>query len=431
MIRFINAAIMRLENDTTVEENMQLWVEDGKISFLGTMAEGNEAYSKMGSPKCEVKDCGGNLLMPGFKNAHTHSAMVFLRSKADGLSLHDWLNQVVFPAEAKLSAEDIKEFTRLAVLEYLQSGVTGIMDMYLTPDTVAEACVEMGMRLVLTGGVNNFSQSVEEMESWILKYRDYHELVSFIPGFHAEYTCDKELLCKISQLANRYQLPVYAHISETEEEVDGCRSRYGMTPFAFLDSLDMFRCGGGGYHLVHVTEEELILMKERGVYAITNPASNLKLSSGIAKVGKWLEHGIPVAIGTDGAASNNALDFFREMYLVATLGNVTSDSGKGVSAADVLKMACHTGADALGIPESNCLAVGKNADIIMIDLHQPNMQPIFNIPENIVYSGSKINVMMTMIAGRILYEDYEFIYPFSKKDIYATCAKRCEKIERG
>ena len=228
-------------------------------------------------------------------------------------------------------------------------------------------------------------------------------------GFHAEYTCSRELLMKISEIAHKYKAPVFAHLSETKAEVEGCRERYGMTPVAFLDSLGMFDYGGGGYHCVHVTEEDIAIMKKRGMYAVSNPGSNTKLASGIAPITQFLEEGVPVALGTDGPASNNCLDMFREMFLVTGLAKLKEEDAAAVDAMEVLKMATVNGAHAMGLTEADVIAEGKLADLIMIDLKMPNMQPLNNIAKNIVYSGSKINVKMTMIGGRILYENGSFL----------------------
>lgn len=410
--------------DTDIKENMQVGIEDGKILFVCP----DDDTKHTDYVWDEERDCEGNLLLPGFKNCHTHSAMTFLRSKADDLPLHEWLNETVFPAEAKLTAEDIGIFTKLAVLEYLQSGITGIFEMYLTPDSIARACRETGMRITMTGGVNNFSQSVDLLEQWICKYNEPEDLVRFLPGFHAEYTCSKELLEKIAKLASTYKQPVYAHISETKKEVEECKARYGMTPVAFLDSLGMFEYGGGGYHMVHLEEEDYEIIRKKGLYAITNPGSNCKLASGIAPVTRLLAEGIPVAIGTDGPASNNALDFFREMYLTSVLAKIHDEDAAALPAMEVLKMACHTGAHAMCTPESDSIAEGKNADLILLDLSQPNMQPMHNIGKNIVYAGSKSNVIFTMINGKILYDKGEFFIGTTKEEIYKEAEKITKRI---
>lgn len=414
-IRLYHARIITFfEGDTDVKENMQVGIEDGKILFVCP-----DDDSCKDAVQWDIeRDCKGNLLLPGFKNCHTHSAMTFLRSKADDLPLHEWLNQTVFPSEAKLLPEDISVFTKLAILEYLQSGITGIFEMYLTPDSIAKACRETGMRMTMTGGVNNFSQSVELLETWMERYNQPNDFIRFVPGFHAEYTCSKELLIQIANLARRKKMPVYAHISETKSEVEGCKERYGYTPVAFLDSLGMFEYGGGGYHMVHLEEGDYEIIRERGLYAITNPASNCKLASGIAPISRLLSEGIDVAIGTDGAASNNGLDFFREMYLTSVLAKIREGDAAAVSAMEVLKMACHVGAHAMCIPESDSIAKGKNADLILLDLSQPNMQPLHHIGKNIVYAGSKCNVIFTMINGTILYDSGEYHIGMEKEDIY-------------
>ena len=414
-IRLFHARLISFaEGDTNLQENMQVGIEDGRILYV---ASDEDAVYKNYDWDIE-RDCGGNLLLPGFKNCHTHSAMTFLRSKADDLPLHEWLNETVFPAEAKLTAADIYTFTKLAILEYVQSGVTGIFEMYLTPESIAKACREAGMRITMTGGVNNFSQSVELLEQWIREYNEVGDLVKFVPGIHAEYTCSKELLENIAVLTKKYQMPVYAHISETAKEVVECKERYGMTPVAFLDSLGMFAYGGGGYHMVHLEESDYAIIRERGLYAITNPGSNCKLASGIAPVTRLLTEGIPVAIGTDGPASNNALDFFREMYLTSVLAKIRDEDAAALPAMEVLKMACHTGAHAMCIPDSDSVAPGKNADLILLDLSQPNMQPMHNIGKNVVYAGSKCNVMFTMVNGRFLYDGGNFNIGVTKEELY-------------
>ncbi len=419
-IRLYNARILSMEENRDIFFG-EVWVKKDRIVYAGDGTDTDSIYQKLQIP-CMIWDreidCEGNLLMPGFKDAHTHSGMTLLRSYADDLPLNDWLNQQVFPVEAKLTDEDIYELTKLAVLEYLTSGITAVFDMYLTPYSIYKAFDEMGMRGVQVGGVNNFSQSPELLEEYYLNLNGKSPLQSFMLGFHAEYTCSQELLMKISEIAHKYKAPVFTHLSETKAEVEGCRERYGMTPVAFLDSLGMFDYGGGGYHCVHVTEEDIAIMKKRGMYAVSNPGSNTKLASGIAPITQFLKAGVPVALGTDGPASNNCLDMFREMFLVTGLAKLKEEDAAAVDAMEVLKMATVNGAHAMGLGEADVIAEGKLADLIMIDLKTPNMQPLNNIAKNIVYSGSKINVKMTMIGGRILYENGSFLTDEKPEDIY-------------
>ena len=429
-IRLYNARILTMEPGREVFYG-EVWVKNDKIAYVAEQKELAEEWDKSQFPRIawDIElDCKGNLLMPGFKNAHTHSGMTFLRSMADDLPLDQWLNKQVFPLEAKLTGEDIYELTRLAVLEYLTSGVTSIFDMYLTPDTIAEACLDTGMRCVLVSGLNNFSSSPKQVEEEFLKWNKKNSLISYQLGFHAEYTCSKELLWKVSEMAQHYRTPVYAHISETEKEVEECKARYGMTPPMFLDSLGMFDFGGGGFHCVHVTEQDMDVFRRHRMYVITNPGSNTKLASGIAPIADYVRHKIPVAIGTDGPASNNCLDMFREMFLVTGLSKLLEKDASSMDAVEVLKMATVNGAKAMRLNRADVLAKGKYADLIMIDLHQPNMQPIHNIPKNLVYSGSKSNVCMTMIGGKILYRNGEFNVGENPERIYTKCEKIVKRL---
>ena len=421
-IRFYNAKILTMEKGRPIFSG-EIWVKNDKIVYVADNTEIQDEWEQ-DFPKIHWDmeiDCKDNLLMPGFKDAHTHSAMTFLRSYVDDVPLQQWLNEKVFPMEAKLSGEDIYHLTRLAILEYLTSGITSIFEMYLTPDTIAQACLDMGMRCVLTSGLNNFSSSLEQVEEEYQKWNKKGSLISYQIGFHAEYTTSKEILYKLAQLSHKYRAPVYTHLAETKHEVEECKERYGMTPAVFLDSMGLFEFGGGGFHCVHMTEDDMDVFRRRRLYAITNPASNMKLASGVAPVAEFLRKKIPVAIGTDGPASNNCLDMFREMFLVTGLSKLKENDAASMDAIHVLNMATVQGAKAMRLNRCDILAKGKLADIIMIDLHQPNMQPIHNIPKNIVYSGSKSNVCMTMIGGRILYRNGEYNVGDSVENIYAKC----------
>lgn len=432
-IRLYNARILTMEKNRPVF-NGEIWIKNEKIAYIAGMDELNSEWDRKEFPRISWDielDCRENLLMPGFKNAHTHSGMTFLRSFADDLPLQEWLNEKVFPMEAKLTGEDIYELTRLAILEYLTSGITSIFDMYLTPDTIAEACLDMGMRCVLVSGLNNFSSSVEQVEAEYLKWNKKNSLISYQLGFHAEYTCSKELLYKIADLAHMHRAPVYAHMSETAREVEECKARYGMTPVMFLDSLGMFEFGGGGFHCVHTTEDDMDVLRKRRMHVITNPGSNTKLASGIAPVAEYERRKIPVAIGTDGPASNNCLDMFRELFLVTGLSKLRESDASSVDAMRVLRMATVHGAKAMRLNKADVLAKGKFADIIMIDLHQPNMQPLHNIPKNLVYSGSKSNVLMTMVNGKILYRNGEFNVGENPEEIYRKCNAIVQRMLSG
>lgn len=355
-----------------------------------------------------VYDLNGNLLMPSFKNAHTHSAMTFGRSFADDLPLQPWLYDKIFPLEAKLTPQDIYDLSMLAFLEYLTSGTSACFDMYYFPEMMAKASVDFGFRTVMTSGLNNFKESINAVEDYYNKFNNYDSLLSYKLGFHAEYTTDKELIKGIAKLAEKYQAPVFTHASETKSEVEDCIKRNGMSPTKYLNSLGIFNYGGGAYHSVWIDDEDIEIYKEKGVWAVINACSNAKLASGIAPVSKLLKSGVKVAVGTDGASSNNALDMFREMYTICATQKLNDKDAASTDANDILKASTIGSARCMGLTDCDVIDVDKKADLIVIDMHRPSMQPINNITKNLVYSGGKDIVKMTMINGKILYDNGEF-----------------------
>ena len=395
MIKFTNGYV--LNKDFEIEKT-DVFVEGSKIIAIG----------KCEKEADEVYDLNGNLLMPSFKNAHTHSAMTFARSFADDLPLDLWLNTKIFPLEAKLTGEDIYNLSRLAFLEYLTSGISACFDMYYFPKDMARASVDFGFRTVMCCGINNFKENIELLEEYYNKYNKYDELVSYKLGFHAEYTTSLERMKEIAKVAEKYKAPVFVHSSETKTEVEGCIERYGKSPTKLFDELGLFNYGGAGYHSVWVDDEDLEIYKKRNVFAVINAGSNCKLASGIAPVSKMIDKGINLAIGTDGPSSNNALDMFREMFLIEATQKINDNNAASTDPIEILKAATIGSAKCMGLDDCDVIDEGKTADLIVIDLHRPNMQPINNILKNLVYSGSKENVKMTMINGKILYENGEF-----------------------
>ena len=412
-IRFYNARILTMSDNTVLEG--ELWTADKKIEYIGQSKPSDKPFDR------EI-DCKGNLLMPGLKNAHTHSAMTFSRSLADDYSLHDWLYKAIFPREAKLTLEHIYWFTKLAYAEYLAGGITACFDMYPKRIESARAAVETGFRYVSVDDANDFG-GMDLLEENYNKFNSYDPLVSYIYGFHAEYTTCEDNLKKVAALAHKYEAPVFVHISETQAEVEGCKERYGVTPAVLFDKLGIYDFGGGGFHCVWFTDEDRELFKKKGLWSVFNACSNLKLASGITPVYKFINEDMKIAIGTDGAGSNNSLSMFREMYLDTVLSNVLTDNAAAVDPFKILKAGTSDGALCMGLTDCDVLAEGKKADLIMIDMNKPSMQPENNIVRNIVYSADNSCVKMTMINGRILYEDGNF----SSIDIDET-RRMCNKL---
>ena len=420
MIRFFNGRTLRFGGGMRITED-EVWVDGGSICHVGKCPQELPTFER------EI-DLDGDLLMPGFKNAHTHSCMTFLRSLADDMPLDKWLNEQVWPNEAKLDGDAAYVMAKLAIMEYLSSGITASFDMYFHNDSYIKANIDSGFRTVLCGDMNDFDKNYRDLEGKFLRYNGMHELISYRLGFHAEYTTSLERMEYVASLTHKYKAPMFVHSSETKGEVQGCIERHGVTPTVLFDRLGMYDHGGGGFHCVYMSEEDIDIFRRRKLCAVLNPASNLKLASGIAPVTRFLSEGIDLAIGTDGAASNNALDFFREMYLVTALAKYREADASVCDANRVLEMACVGGAKAMGLTDCDCIATGKKADMTVINLHRPNMHPLNNISKNIVYAGSKENVRLTMVNGKVLYENGEFFIGEDAGKLYAEADKISEAL---
>jgi 5-methylthioadenosine/S-adenosylhomocysteine deaminase len=416
MSRFYNGRVL----ESGAVTGNEVWTDGAKIAYVGPAKEEKPAFERQ-------IDLKGDLLMPGFKNAHTHSAMTFLRSLADDLPLHDWLFDRVFPLEAKLTPEAVAAFTKVAFLEYLAGGITACFDMYYSIDAFASAASDFGFRAVIC-------EALSANNDWPVVYDRYEKfnhmdpLVSYQLGFHAEYTANVDMLKFLSEAAHKLKAPVWSHNSETKGETDECVSRHGLTPTKLFDSLGLYDYGGGGFHCVWLTDEDMDIFAKHGCYAVLNACSNAKLASGVAPLKKLMEKGVKLAVGTDGPASNNALDLFREMYLINVLSKLRENDAAAGDPALILDAATRGGALALGLPDCDAVAPGKQADMTVIDMSKPNMRPVNNIIKNLVYSGNPGNVRMTMVAGKILYESGEFFVGEDPLDVYREAEKYTKNI---
>ena len=421
MIRFYNGKVLRFSPDMRITDE-EVWTDGKVISYVGPVRDDMPVFERQ-------IDLKGDLLMPGFKNAHTHTAMTFLRSMADGMELQSWLKKIVWPREAKLTDDAVYVLTKLGIMEYLSSGITASFDMYVHNEAYAKANVDAGFRTVICSGLNNFDADPENIEREYLRFNHYHELVSYMLGIHAEYTTSLDRMEYLSDLAAKYQAPCFTHLCETKEEAEGCIKRYGMSAPLLLDKIGFYRYGGGGFHCCYLTEEDIRYFADHNLWAVTCPASNLKLASGIAPVEQMRKAGVKLAIGTDGASSNNALDMFREMYLVTALQKIYEEDASACPASEVLKMACVNGARAIGLSDCDDISAGKLADITVINLRRPNMRPLNNLTANLVYAGSKENVRLTMVNGKILYENGEFFIGEDPDEIYCAADEFVRSLE--
>ena len=358
-------------------------------------------------------DARGGLVMPGLVNAHTHAAMTCFRGLADDLPLMTWLNDHIFPAEARLKAEHVHLGTLLACAEMLLSGTTCFCDMYLFEDAVAEAAHAAGMRAVVGEVLYDFPSPnygpIEEgfryTEMLITKWRR-DPLITVAVEPHSPYLCAPDLLRRAAELAGRNGIPLVIHVSETASEVKTIRERYGRSPVQHLADLGVLGPNLLACHCVALDQADMDLLGAGDVKVVHNPESNMKLASGIAPVPELLARGICVALGTDGCASNNDLDMLSEMDTAAKLHKVATLDPTAVKAEAVLRMATIDGARALGLGDRiGSLEVGKQADLIVLDIRQPHLTPFYHPASHLVYAARGGDVTTTIVAGRVLMDD--------------------------
>jgi len=403
------ADIAIVNEDFSIEEHRWVGTKDGTIAFIGTEAP-QEDFG-------EVYEGHDKVMLPGLYNSHAHAPMTLLRGYAENLPLDAWLNSKVFPFEALISDETARPATVLAIAEMLRSGTVSFTDMYYFSDARAAAVLESGIKCNMAEGVIGFEpMPYDDMPIKKLNERligTYNEAgngrLKMDVCIHAEYTTNPILVQAIGQVAVDNDLGTHIHLSETKKEHEECRGRRnGMTPTEYFDSLGFFRAPCTAAHCVWVTEHDMEILSARNVTVATCPASNLKLASGIAPVPTMIEKGVRVALGTDGAASNNDHDLMADMRLLSLLQKGASGDPTAITPQQAL--ACATQAGALGQRREDCGLVkeGFRADLIVIDTDRPNMHPQTNLLNNLVYSAHSDDVCLTMVDGAVLYRDGEF-----------------------
>lgn len=406
-ILITNSTILPLtDNEPGLIENGFLAIRNGMISSLGSMSDLSESH-KAGT----IIDGTGQLVMPGLVNTHTHAPMTLFRGMADDLDLMTWLNQHIFPAEAKsVNPEMVYWCTKLAAAEMLLSGTTTVADGYFLEESAGEAFSSCGMRSVAAQGVIDFpapgvqdpKKNVAMAAQFIDRCKDRNPLITPAVFCHSPYTCSPETLKKAKEMARQKNVKFFIHLAETKSEVDQLRKQHKMSPVRYLDSLGILDADTICVHCVWLDDDEIGILAAKGGKVSTCPQSNMKLGSGIAPLKKMLDAGISVGLGTDGCASNNTLDMFAEMDLCAKLHKVKDLDPTDLPAKKVLKMATVGGASVLGMDDAiGTLAIGKRADIIMLDLLQPHLQPFYH-PDLLVYAAGGADVSTTIIDGRVI-----------------------------
>lgn len=370
-------------------------------------------------PFAQEIDCGGNVLMPGLVNAHTHIPMTLMRGYAGGCDLHTWLNDWIFPAEAKLDDRAVRAGADLALAELIAGGVTTIADMYMHTPAIAQAVLAAGISANLScGGVyfgapGDFGpDTCKDCENQRILTEEFHGAgngqILVDASIHGEYTSNVPLWQWMADYAQRKGLGMHVHVSETQSEHEGSLTRWGLTPFRILDRYGVWDTRAIAAHCVWTTEDDWAGMAEKGVACVHNPVSNLKLGSGVAWIPAMKAAGVPIALGTDGVSSNNNQDMFEEMKFAAVLHNGVTRDPLALLPQDVLAMATREGAKALG-RQTGRIAPGYVADLILVDFTRPHLTPCHSVMDNLVYAAHGSDVVMNMARGKIIYKDGTFL----------------------
>ena len=410
------------------------WLKSAYLGIDGSVID-YIGESRPAAPYDREKDMSGRLLAPGLINCHGHTAMTLLRGVGSDLPLQEWLFEKMMPIEDKFTARDIQVGNALALLEMISTGTTSYSDMYFHADTAVENAVAAGIKANLCrpnqcfNPEETYAQNTRAQESIQLfkacnGMADGRILIDF--AIHAEYTNFPHIVEAYSADCKALGGRMHIHLSETKKEHDECVAKYGKTPARWFNDLGTFDSPTFAAHCVWVTEEDMALMKEKGVSPVHNPTSNMKLGSGFAPIPRMLELGLNVALGTDGAASNNNLNMMEEMHLAAVLHNGFTQDPTLMKPAQVLNMATRNGARLQGRGDTGALEVGKKADIIAIDLTRPHLFPNIDPLALMTYSAQGSDVVMTMVDGRILYENGEFLTLDADRILHAakTCVER-------
>lgn len=399
-------------------------VTDGMITSIGEQAPEREDLFDT------VIDGSRRLYMPGLVNTHCHAAMSLLRGYGDDLALQVWLEEKMWPNEAKFTGDDVRWGTLLSILEMVKGGTTAFVDMYDHMDEVAQAVVESGMRGCLTRGViglcppevqdHKLKEAIQFAKDW---HGQAEGRITAMMSPHAPYTCPPDYIEKIVQAAHDLQLPLHTHMSETLREVEENEKQYGLRPVAHLAKLGLFSRPSLVAHAVHLNDEEIELLREHDVRVSHNPGSNLKLASGVARVPDLLRAGVRVSLGTDSSASNNNLDMFEEMRLAALIHKGVSGDPVAVPATEALKLGTVSGAESIWLDKVGTLAAGMKADFIALDIDRPHFFPRSDFISHVIYAASAGDVTDVFVDGKALVRDRECLTLDEEKITFE--AQRC------
>lgn len=412
-----------------MREGVSIAIEDGVITQISEEDLPEEGFERVISGQ-------NRLVMPGLVNAHTHLAMVLMRGYADDLPLKRWLEDEIWPLEAKLTPEDVYWGSLLGIAEMIRSGTTCFADMYFYMDSVARAVEESGIRALLAYGIiapksnEKLERELEITRQFIERHHNTAEgRIRVALGPHAPYTCHPKVWEEVLELAKDKGLIIHTHLAETVSEMEKALQEWGKTPVAYLHELGVFDAEVLAAHCVHLQERDIEILAEHGVRVVHNPTSNLKLASGFAPVEVLLEHGINVALGTDGAASNNNLNMLEEIRLATLMQKGILGEATALPALEALRLGSERGAHALGWQEIGKIEVGRRADLVSLDVEQPHWIPSYDPISNLVYAAQASDVETVIIDGRIVMEERK-IQTFDEAEAKAQVRRFAERHRR-
>ena len=424
-----NALILNPNNFENKKQS--LLIKDDLIAEIAeTIDEGNVD---------KIIDAEGKILLPGLINTHTHLSMTLFRGLADDLSLDSWLNDHIWPMEANLNGDYCYIGALLGAVELIKSGTTTFSDMYFYMEDVARAVEDAGIRAVLSYGMIDFGDAERreaEIEENLQLFKSCNGMadgrIKVFFGPHSPYTASEDLLIKVRELADEYNMGIHIHVSETEKEINDSLDEKGLRPFEYLEKIGFLGPDVVAAHCVWLSDEEIEIIKKHDVKVSHNPCSNMKLASGIAPVSKLIENDICVSIGTDGASSNNNLDLIEELKTASLLQKVSTLDPKVLTSDEAITMATIKGAEALGLEnEIGSIEVGKKADIILIDTNSANMVPdSSSLSSNVIYSANGSNVDTTICNGKILMENKKLTV-LDEQEIYDNARKAIKELKEA
>ena len=420
-----------LDSNNFENKKQSLLIKDDLIAEIAeTIDEGNVD---------KIIDAEGKILLPGLINTHTHLSMTLFRGLADDLSLDSWLNDHIWPMEANLNGDYCYIGALLGAVELIKSGTTTFSDMYFYMEDVARAVEDAGIRAVLSYGMIDFGDAEKreaEIEENLQLFKSCNGMadgrIKVFFGPHSPYTASEDLLIKVRELADEYNMGIHIHVSETEKEINDSLDEKGLRPFEYLEKIGFLGPDVVAAHCVWLSDDEIEIIKKHDVKVSHNPCSNMKLASGIAPVSKLIENDICVSIGTDGASSNNNLDLIEELKTASLLQKVSTLDPKVLTSDEAITMATIKGAEALGLEnEIGSIEVGKKADIILIDTNSANMVPdSSSLSSNVIYSANGSNVDTTICNGKILMENKKLTV-LDEQEIYDKAKKAIKELKEA